>query len=112
MGRGDQALELTRSFAALPMILIGDSGQRDPEIYRDVVVRYPGRVAAIYIRVLAPGRRRARALAAIAAEVGRHGVPFVAVSSTDGMAADAAARGWIADADPTEPEGDADDGKR
>ncbi len=31
-------------------ILIGDSGQRDPEIYKRLALEFPGRVEAIYIR--------------------------------------------------------------
>lgn len=34
----------------LPFILIGDSGEKDPEIYLNVHRRYPGRILAIYIR--------------------------------------------------------------
>lgn len=34
----------------LQFVLIGDSGQEDPEIYREVVRRYPGRILAVYIR--------------------------------------------------------------
>ncbi|WP_234568511.1 phosphatase domain-containing protein [Rhodohalobacter sp. 614A] len=34
----------------LPFILIGDSGEEDPEIYLDIHKKYPGRVMAIYIR--------------------------------------------------------------
>ncbi len=33
-----------------PFVLFGDSGQEDPEIYTDIVERYPGRIAAVYIR--------------------------------------------------------------
>ncbi len=32
------------------LILLGDSGQRDPEIYRNIALEYPGRVESIYIR--------------------------------------------------------------
>jgi len=38
------------SFPDLPFVLIGDSGERDPEIYRDIVKEYPARIRAIYIR--------------------------------------------------------------
>ncbi len=31
-------------------ILIGDSGQRDPEIYRRLAIEFPGRIESIYIR--------------------------------------------------------------
>ncbi len=36
----------------LPFVLIGDSGQRDPEIYAEVVRRHPGRIKVIYLRDL------------------------------------------------------------
>ena len=31
-------------------MLIGDSGERDPEIYAATVAAYPGRIRAVYIR--------------------------------------------------------------
>lgn len=34
----------------LPVVLIGDSGQHDPEIYREVLDEHDDRVAAVYIR--------------------------------------------------------------
>jgi phosphatidate phosphatase APP1 len=38
------------SFPQLQFLLIGDSGERDPEIYREVVKEYPTRIRAVYIR--------------------------------------------------------------
>jgi phosphatidate phosphatase APP1 len=41
----------------MPFVLVGDSGQEDPEIYREIVREYPGRVLAIFIRdVASPAR--------------------------------------------------------
>jgi phosphatidate phosphatase APP1 len=37
-------------YSGMKFILIGDSGQHDPEIYADVVQENPGRVMCIYIR--------------------------------------------------------------
>ena len=37
-------------YPGMKFILIGDSGQKDPEIYSEEVKRYPNRVPAIYIR--------------------------------------------------------------
>src|SRR5690606_10303721 len=37
-------------YKSLKFILIGDSGQKDPEIYAQVVKDYPGRIEAIFIR--------------------------------------------------------------
>lgn len=34
----------------LPFVLIGDSGERDPQVYADIVRSHPGRVRAVYIR--------------------------------------------------------------
>lgn len=38
------------TYPELNFVLIGDSGQEDPKIYREVVKRFPGRILAIYIR--------------------------------------------------------------
>ncbi|HEY0053758.1 MAG TPA: App1 family protein [Pedobacter sp.] len=38
------------TYPKLNFVLIGDSGQEDPKIYREVVKQYPGRILAIYIR--------------------------------------------------------------
>jgi phosphatidate phosphatase APP1 len=42
--------EVLRAHPQLPFVLIGDSGERDPEIYADIVAEFPGRVRAVYIR--------------------------------------------------------------
>lgn len=78
-----------------PVVLIGDSGQRDPEIYEEVAHRNPGRVAAIYIRDLEPGSERSRALAEMAVGLAAGGTAMVSASDTVAMAEDAARRGWI-----------------
>ncbi|MCX6214090.1 phosphatase domain-containing protein [Spirosoma sp.] len=41
----------------LPFVLIGDSGQQDPEIYSQVVRENPGRILAVYIRDVTPDQR-------------------------------------------------------
>ena len=46
-GRIDEVLALHPS---LPFVLLGDSGEHDPEIYADAVRRHPGRILAVYIR--------------------------------------------------------------
>lgn len=42
-----------------PAVLIGDSGQHDPEVYREIVDEYGDRIAAVYIRHVV-GAARAR----------------------------------------------------
>jgi len=44
--------ELLDTYPELPFVLIGDSGERDPEIYLEAAQRNPQRILAIYIRDL------------------------------------------------------------
>ena len=46
----DKIREVLETHFELPFILIGDSGQRDPFIYRRAAMEFPGRIKAIYIR--------------------------------------------------------------
>lgn len=89
---------LMHLYERLPFILIGDSGQHDPEIYREVVEQFPGRVLAIYIREVTASAPRRAALEALAADVGRAGVEMLRVPDTAAAARHAVARGYI-DAD-------------
>jgi phosphatidate phosphatase APP1 len=72
---------LLDAYPGLPVVLVGDSGERDPEIYRRVVLRHPGRVLAVYVRDVAP--RRHAAVRAIAAELAGHGVDLVFSPDTE-----------------------------
>ena len=47
-------------YSELPFVLIGDSGQHDPEIYRQIVEEHPGRVLAVYIRNVSRDLRGSR----------------------------------------------------
>ncbi|MEL7585714.1 MAG: phosphatase domain-containing protein [Prolixibacteraceae bacterium] len=48
---------LFQTYPEMPFVLIGDSGQHDPEIYDAVAREFPGRVKAIYIRDVSRARR-------------------------------------------------------
>jgi phosphatidate phosphatase APP1 len=51
--------QVLQAYPHLQFVLIGDSGQEDPVIYREVVKQFPGRVLAIYIRdVELPERKK------------------------------------------------------
>lgn len=82
-------------YEALPFILIGDSGQQDPEIYADVVQRYPERVLAVYIRDVSDGVERDEAVLELAEEVKRAGSTLILAENTTIMAQHAAMNGWI-----------------
>ena len=51
--------QILEAYPALQFVLIGDSGQDDPKIYREVVRQFPGRILAVYIRdVQLPDRQK------------------------------------------------------
>jgi phosphatidate phosphatase APP1 len=82
-------------FPALPFLLIGDSGQEDPEIYHRVVHDHPDRILAVYIRNVTPRPERAAAIRALAEEVVAAGSTLLLGDDTLTAARDAASRGWI-----------------
>jgi len=84
------------SYPALPFILVGDSGQEDPEIYASIVHDHPGRIQAIYIRDVTRDPTRTSAIRRLAAEVERAPCPLVLAEDTVGAARHAAEQGWIA----------------
>jgi phosphatidate phosphatase APP1 len=87
------------SFPHLPFVLIGDSGERDPEIYRDVVKEYPNRIRAIYIRSINQQRSRLAAIDKLIEEVRHTGSQLVLTPDSEFAAAHAAAEGLISTRD-------------
>ena len=79
----------------LPFVLIGDSGQHDPEVYADVVREHPGRVRAVYIRDVSRAPERAAEIEALAQAVDAVGSALVLASDSVAMAEHAAAAGLI-----------------
>ena len=45
-----EILNLLNTYPSLPFILIGDSGEHDPDIYMEIAEEYPDRILAIYLR--------------------------------------------------------------
>ncbi len=89
-----QIERLLSLYADRPFILIGDSGQQDPEIYRHVLEDFPGRVRTIYIRDVAAGARQAE-VQALAEEVRAQDAELLLVPDTVAAAEHAARRGFI-----------------
>ena len=92
--------EITQVFETYPtltFVLIGDSGQRDPVIYREVVRRFPSRVRAIYIRDVETGQdsKRDAIVTTLAAEIRAEGVPMLLVADTAAAAAHAVTLGLV-----------------
>ncbi|NEU07121.1 DUF2183 domain-containing protein [Flavihumibacter sp. R14] len=81
------------TYPLLNFVLIGDSGQEDPKIYREVVKKYPGRILAIYIRDVQLAEREKIAMD-ISTELKEH-VELVIVDNTVEAAEHAARTGLI-----------------
>ena len=86
---------LLETYENLPFVLIGDSGEEDPEIYLQTVREFPGRITAIYIRDVTSGVRDAE-VASIAEETRKLGTDMVAVPDTAAAAEHASSIGLIA----------------
>lgn len=66
-----QIEEIVRSLSRRRFILVGDSGERDPEVYGEIARRHPGRIERIFIREVRSEpqtQRYQRAFAGLAAE--------------------------------------------
>ncbi|MGH7460761.1 MAG: App1 family protein [Longimicrobiales bacterium] len=85
------------AYPKLPFILIGDSGQQDPEIYSEVMARYPARIQAAYIRNVTPQPERSAAIKNLIRQVTESGSTMVLTDDTLAAARHAVERGWIAD---------------
>ena len=83
---------ILNTYPKLPFILIGDSGQHDPEIYAGIAKEFPGRIKAIYIRDVTAGERDTE-VAAIARDAGTEMLP---VPDTLTAARHAEERGLVA----------------
>lgn len=87
--------EMVEFYADLPFILIGDSGQHDPEIYTRIVEEHPGRVLAVYIRNVSRDPERLEAIEALARRVVEAGSGLVLAADSFAMAQHAHEHGWI-----------------
>ena len=87
--------KILRAYPELPFVLIGDSGERDPEIYAEVLRRHPQSVKVIYIRNVNPDPARIEALDLLAEQVAASGAQLVLTSDSAAAAAHAVAEGLI-----------------
>jgi phosphatidate phosphatase APP1 len=83
------------TYPHLPFVLIGDSGERDPEIYREVVSKYPERIRAVYIRSIDTKSERVAAIDKLIGEIAETGCQLVLAPDTVFAAVHAAAEKLI-----------------
>ena len=92
-----QIREILLTYPRLPFILVGDSGQEDPEIYGAIVREFPGRILAIYIRNVSQHPERSEAIRVLSEEVTAAGSTLLLADDPLSAARHAAGLGWIAE---------------
>jgi phosphatidate phosphatase APP1 len=83
-------------YSELPFILIGDSGQHDPEIYRRIVEEHPGRVLAVYVRNVSRDPKRIGEIEDLAKAVVGAGSSLVLATDSVAIAEHAVNLGLVA----------------
>jgi phosphatidate phosphatase APP1 len=89
--------EILATYPQMRFVLIGDSGQEDPEIYADMVAKHPGRILAVYIRNVRQHPEESPAVRELTERIARAGSTLVLADDTLTAARHAAAHGWIKD---------------
>lgn len=87
--------QLLATYPGLPFVLIGDSGERDPDIYLAAAERHPGRIRAIYIRDLGAARAGAAERAAQRERARACGTEMLWVEHAALALDHARAKGWV-----------------
>jgi len=86
---------ILQTYPDLKFVMIGDSGEHDPEIYSAVVRRFPERIRAIYIRSVDPDPARIKAVEELIRQVRPTGCQLVLAPDSEFAAAHAAGEGLI-----------------
>ncbi len=87
--------EILDTYPDLPFLLVGDSGQRDAELYTELAKAYPRRIKALYLRDVSSSPQRREAIRRLAREVYPSGCELYLTETSIGAARHAASRGWI-----------------
>jgi len=90
----EQIGRILDTFPRLKFICIGDSGQHDPEVYRQIVEQYPGRILGVYIRDVSEADRDAE-VTRIAEGVKQRGAEMLLLAETLSAARHALGMKWI-----------------
>ncbi|MDT8879796.1 phosphatase domain-containing protein [Halomonas saccharevitans] len=83
------------TFEGVPCVLIGDSGQHDPEVYTRIVEAHPGRIKAIYIRRVEQREDRQRAIQVLCDQLRHTHCDLVLAADSVLIAEHAHAQGFI-----------------
>lgn len=93
--KGVAIRNIMQCYPDMQFILIGDTSQHDPEIYRQVVAEFPNRIKAIYIRDVVRNAKRSASVKRLADEILETGSSLIVSEDTLGAAKHAVTAGWI-----------------
>ncbi|MBD1909684.1 MULTISPECIES: phosphatase domain-containing protein [unclassified Leptolyngbya] len=92
----EQIRPIFERFPHLPFILIGDTGQRDAEIYQNLVQTYPDRILGVYLRDVTPNNTaRHEILKTIEQTIRDLSCSFLVFQNTQDAIEHAARQGWL-----------------
>lgn len=94
----DKIESILSTYPGLSFILVGDTGQEDPELYRKAIEQFPDHIKAVYLRDVADDVRDAE-VRKLAEEAHTFDVPMLLIPDTEAAAVHAAESGFI---DPAE----------
>ncbi len=77
----DKIQSIFLTYPAKKFILIGDSGQKDPDIYLAAAKEFPGQIATVYIRDVRKSRRKK--LASYQSAFAAEGIEMIAFTHTE-----------------------------
>lgn len=86
-----EIIGILETYPELPFILIGDSGEKDPDIYLELANAYPNRVKAIYLRSVKSKKKIAR----VAKLLERTTIPTLLVNRSEEAIEHARQNGFI-----------------
>lgn len=107
----DKIRHILEAYPKLNFILVGDSGQRDGQLYAEIVREFPDRILAIYIRDVTAAGKKEQQLGELARELGKLGVDMMLVGDTAAAARHAYAQGFISERAYREVQQEVNNGK-
>jgi len=99
----DAIQKILNSFPNLQFILIGDSGEEDPEIYLRVMQSFPQRILAAYIRSVKRDLHRYDEIRTMSEQAYESGSAMILAENTQVMVDHAAQHGWISLSPASQP---------
>ena len=90
-----QIMHVMDTYPMMSFLLIGDSGQHDPEIYAEIVATRAHQVRAIYIRDVSSSQQRDEEVRLLSKQTKLHNIDLLLVADTYAAAEHAVQQGFI-----------------